>query len=43
MHTRNLAAFIALALEEIAATIDASVGAWEKRCAGRRVGETLRR
>lgn len=31
MHTRNLAAFIALALEEIAATIDASVGAWEKR------------
>lgn len=29
--TRDLAAFIALALEGIAATIDASVGAWEKR------------
>lgn len=30
-HTRDLAAFIALALEAIFATIDASVTAWEKR------------
>jgi hypothetical protein len=30
-RTRDLAAFIALALEEIAATIDVSVEAWEKR------------
>jgi hypothetical protein len=30
-RTRDLAAFIALALEEIAATIDISVEAWEKR------------
>jgi hypothetical protein len=29
--TRDLAAFIALALEEIASTIDISVAAWEKR------------
>jgi hypothetical protein len=29
--TRDLAAFIALALEEIASTIDLSVAAWEKR------------
>ena len=29
--TRDLAAFIALALQEIAATIDPSVAAWEKR------------
>jgi hypothetical protein len=29
--SRNLAAFIALALEEIAQTIDLSVAAWEKR------------
>jgi uncharacterized protein YigA (DUF484 family) len=29
--TKDLAAFIALALEEIAATIDLSVAAWEKR------------
>jgi hypothetical protein len=29
--TRDLAAFIALALEAVAATIDASVDAWEKR------------
>jgi hypothetical protein len=29
--TRDLAAFIALALEEIFKTIDASVSAWEKR------------
>ena len=29
--TRDLTAFIALALEEIAATIDLSVAAWEKR------------
>jgi hypothetical protein len=29
--TRDLAAFIALALEEIAGTIDISVAAWEKR------------
>lgn len=31
MHTRELAAFIALALEAISATIDPSVDAWEKR------------
>src|SRR5512136_462132 len=30
-QTRDLAAFIALALETIAGTIDASVTAWEKR------------
>ena len=30
-NTRDLAAFIALALEEIAQTIDLSVAAWEKR------------
>jgi hypothetical protein len=30
-QTRDLAAFIALALEEIAGTIDISVAAWEKR------------
>jgi hypothetical protein len=30
-HTRDLAAFIALALEAITATIDPSVEAWEKR------------
>lgn len=30
-QTRDLAAFIALALEAVAATIDASVEAWEKR------------
>jgi len=30
-ETRDLAAFIALALEEIAITIDPSVQAWEKR------------
>ncbi len=30
-HSRDLAAFIALALYEIHATIDASVVAWEKR------------
>jgi len=30
-HTRDLAAFIVLALEAIAATIDTSVVAWEKR------------
>ncbi len=30
-HSRDLAAFIALALYEIHATIDASVAAWEKR------------
>ncbi len=30
-HSRDLAAFIALALQEIHATIDASVAAWEKR------------
>jgi hypothetical protein len=30
-HTRDLAAFIALALGLIADTIDSSVGAWEKR------------
>ena len=30
-HTRDLAAFIALALEEISSTIDVSVAAWEKR------------
>jgi hypothetical protein len=30
-RTRDLAAFIALALEEIANTIDVSVEAWEKR------------
>lgn len=30
-QTRDLAAFIALALEEISATIDVSVAAWEKR------------
>ena len=30
-HTRDLAAFIALALEAIFETIDASVTAWEKR------------
>ena len=29
--TRDLAAFMALALEEIASTIDISVAAWEKR------------
>jgi hypothetical protein len=29
--TRDLAAFISIALEEIARTIDESVGAWEKR------------
>lgn len=29
--TRDLAAFIALALDEVSETIDASVGAWEKR------------
>ena len=29
--TRDLAAFISLALEAIANTIDSSVGAWEKR------------
>jgi hypothetical protein len=29
--TRDLAAFVALSLDEIAATIEASVGAWEKR------------
>ena len=29
--TRDLAAFIAIALEAIASTIDSSVGAWEKR------------
>lgn len=29
--TKDLGAFIALSLEEIAATIEASVGAWEKR------------
>jgi hypothetical protein len=29
--TRDLAAFIALALESVAETIDSSVGAWEKR------------
>jgi hypothetical protein len=29
--TRDLAAFISLALEAIAGTIDSSVGAWEKR------------
>lgn len=30
-HSRDLAAFIALALEEIAGSIDTSVQAWEKR------------
>ncbi len=30
-HTRDLAAFIALSLEAIFETIDASVTAWEKR------------
>lgn len=30
-HTRDLAAFIALALHEVAETIDVSVEAWEKR------------
>ncbi len=30
-HTRDLAAYIALALEEIYKTIDVSVSAWEKR------------
>lgn len=30
-HTRDMAAFIALALEAIWATIDSSVVAWEKR------------
>lgn len=30
-QTRDLAAFIALALDEVNSTIDASVGAWEKR------------
>ncbi len=30
-HSRDLAAFISLALQEIHATIDASVAAWEKR------------
>ncbi len=30
-HTRDLAAFIVLALDEVDSTIDASVGAWEKR------------
>lgn len=30
-ETRDLAAFVALAMEEIAATIDPSVQAWEKR------------
>jgi hypothetical protein len=30
-HTRDLAAFIALALEGVAETIDSSVDAWEKR------------
>lgn len=30
-EARDLAAFLALGLEAIAATIDASVGAWEKR------------
>jgi hypothetical protein len=30
-ETRDLAAFIALALEEMAATIEPSVAAWEKR------------
>jgi hypothetical protein len=30
-QTRDLAAYIALALEEIAATIDVTVTAWEKR------------
>ncbi len=30
-HTRDLAAFIVLALEAIASTIDLSVNAWEKR------------
>lgn len=30
-HTRDLAAYIALALEAIASTIDVTVGAWEKR------------
>lgn len=30
-HTRDLAAYIALALEEIFQTIDSSVSAWEKR------------
>ena len=30
-NTKDLAAFIAMALEAVADTIDASVGAWEKR------------
>jgi hypothetical protein len=30
-NTRDLAAFISLALEAVAGTIDLSVGAWEKR------------
>jgi hypothetical protein len=30
-QTKDLAAFIALALEEVYATIETSVGAWEKR------------
>jgi hypothetical protein len=30
-NTRDLAAFISLALDAIAGTIDSSVGAWEKR------------
>ncbi len=34
--TRDLAAFIALALEAIASTIDTSVEAWEKRGTGSR-------
>ncbi len=29
--TKDLAAYVALSLDEIAATIEASVGAWEKR------------